>query len=205
MSRREGGQCSRLDEASHETSTGLVTIPREIRDEIYKYLMVHTKEIVLDEMSRIRRLNYEQYPKAVEDYCALALTCKQLSSEAADTFFGSNKILFPAWRPGHDVGISFQHVQRMNSFRIDTSSGTVDVQKEGRRVDVRLQVFDCTFRLAGQEMQQITGPIASPGNMKFLLARSARDAMDMLQKGMSSGEGLMPETLSAVMERFCQV
>ncbi|KAK3718662.1 hypothetical protein LTR37_004879 [Vermiconidia calcicola] len=86
ISETEGGNCERLGaEASQNSSTSLFAIPREIHDEVYKLLMVHTKEIFLDEMSRIRRLNYEQYPKAVENYRALALTLKRQTPSSGVT------------------------------------------------------------------------------------------------------------------------
>lgn len=74
---------------------GLLTIPRELRDEILKDVLEQEDGIVLTKARRTKQPASSR--QTAHSYWALSLTCKQLRDEADQVFYSSNRFEIEIW------------------------------------------------------------------------------------------------------------
>lgn len=98
-----------------ETPASLLTIPQELRDEIYELLLVN-KQRTIDFSFGLNR-NPVFRPTYWKGYIALSATCRQLHHEIVAYFFGSHT--FATWvRSPLPSGLTDHAARHMKDFRI---------------------------------------------------------------------------------------
>ena len=82
------------ESGSSRPSTGLLTVPREIRNAILKMVLIARLDLWVETYwSSQGKFGCNDYETRA--YFQLSLVCHQLNDEAADIFFGENRFLFP--------------------------------------------------------------------------------------------------------------
>ena len=95
----------------------LLSIPRELRDNIYKHLLFDTNRISLERIERCwccwRRLKFVD-----KNYAAISETCRKLREETTEVYFTKNAFLWTAFRVPQ--GISDNQIHHIRNLRVDT-------------------------------------------------------------------------------------
>jgi hypothetical protein len=91
---------SRDADESDQPLPTIITLPREIRDTIYEYLLVQDTAIYTN---RVSHIICRTATSVVTNWLALSLTTKQLHDEAHSMFFGSNTFKFHINEPFRQI------------------------------------------------------------------------------------------------------
>ncbi|KAK3715531.1 hypothetical protein LTR37_007019 [Vermiconidia calcicola] len=94
VARSETDLMEEAESGSSRPSTGLLTVPREIRNAILKMVLIARLDLWVETYwSSQGKFGCNDYETRA--YFQLSLVCHQLNDEAADIFFGENRFLFP--------------------------------------------------------------------------------------------------------------
>jgi hypothetical protein len=108
-----GMQHSTMEKLLPRQRPNLLSIPQELRDEVFNYILVQEPSISL-----YHDLDF-QYDPVKQPYLALSSTNKQLRHEAVDMFFKKNKFRWSIIRPlGNVPG---RHLRRMTQIDFHSS------------------------------------------------------------------------------------
>ena len=194
----------------------LLTIPQELRDKILVEALHKDGTVLLDGNCDQQNNKSEEYSwpwKGSRDvkhcYYSLALTCKQLHTEATPIFFKSNT--FELWVCGMTLALSDRWCRLITDFDIHvvfvtgrsySSHLIACIQVRGATVIMKVaEKSNKTWSILEDGTEEVTGTSEHPHHTDNMFER-LKPSWKMLHKAVQGGQGVGIDTLKRIQRKM---